>query len=159
MVVLRQVQVRHRPPYTPVVGSYFDPVAGQWFRVNGDINSARLPAYQRLDVFEMGRVAANVAAWMVSTIPAYLLSRYWVWQQRGSNSVRSELAPFWILALVGLVFSTLCVWLAGFFTESTLALIAVNFCAYGVVWVAKYVVLERMMWGDHAPRNVEVEVV
>jgi putative flippase GtrA len=112
-----------------------------------------------LDVFEMQRVAANVTAWMVSTVPAYLLSRYWVWQQRGANSVRSELAPFWILALVGLVFSTLCVWVAGFFTESTLALIAVNFCAYGVVWVAKYLVIERLLWGEHHEGSVEVEVV
>lgn len=37
-------------PYTPVVGSYYDPVAGQWFRINGEINSARLPTYQRLDL-------------------------------------------------------------------------------------------------------------
>ncbi len=37
-------------PYTPVAGSYYDPVAEQWFRINGEINSARLPSYQRLDL-------------------------------------------------------------------------------------------------------------
>ena len=45
-----------------------------------------------LEIIEMNRVAANVTAWVVSTIPAYLLSRYWVWQQSGSNSVKSEIA-------------------------------------------------------------------
>lgn len=111
-----------------------------------------------LEIIEMQRVLANVTAWAVSTIPAYLLSRYWVWQQSGANSVRSEIAPFWILALVGLGFSTFSIWIAGFATENSYVLIGVNFCAYGVVWVAKYLVLDRMMWGVTAPGEVEVEV-
>jgi putative flippase GtrA len=110
-----------------------------------------------LEVFELHRLVSVLIAWMVSTIPAYLLSRHWVWQQRGANSMRSEVAPFWILALIGLGFSGLCVWIAGFFTESSLALMVVNLGAFGVVWVAKYLVLDRMMWGVRG--EVEVEVV
>ena len=110
-----------------------------------------------LEVLEMQRVVANVTAWVVSTVPAYLLSRRWVWQQSGSSSVKSEIAPFWILALIGLAFSTLCIWIAGYFTDRSLLLIGVNFCAYGVVWVAKYVVLDRLMWGVHS--EVEIEIV
>jgi len=37
-------------PYTPVVGSYYDPVAERWFRIDGDVNSARYPSYHRLDL-------------------------------------------------------------------------------------------------------------
>jgi putative flippase GtrA len=112
-----------------------------------------------LEILDIQRVTSNVIAWMVSTIPAYLLSRYWVWQQSGSNSVKAEIAPFWILALIGLGFSTLCIWIAGFFTENSYALIGVNFCAYGVVWVAKYLVLDRLMWGPGARGDLEVEIV
>lgn len=112
-----------------------------------------------LEILDLNRVVANVTAWVVSTIPAYLLSRYWVWQQTGASSVRSEIAPFWILALAGLSFSTLSIWIAGFFTTNSFVLIGVNFCAYGVVWVAKYLVLDRLMWGPLAPSDVEVEVV
>ncbi|MEM7140342.1 MAG: GtrA family protein [Actinomycetota bacterium] len=111
-----------------------------------------------LEVLEMNRVAANVTAWGVSTIPAYLLSRYWVWQQTGANSVKAEIAPFWILALIGLAFSTFCIWIAGFVTENSFVLIGANFCAYGVVWVVKYLVLDRLMWGREAGHDVEVEV-
>jgi len=110
-----------------------------------------------LEVFELHRLLAVLIAWMVSTIPAYLLSRHWVWQQRGSNSMKAEVAPFWILALIGLGFSGLCVWTAGIFTENSFVLIGVNFCAYGVVWVAKYVVLDRLMWGTRP--DIEIEVV
>jgi hypothetical protein len=46
--------------------------------------------------------------------------------------------------------------IAGFFTDSSLVLIGVNFSAFGVVWVAKYIVLDRMMWGVRG--EVEVEV-
>lgn len=109
-----------------------------------------------LELLDFSPVAANVTAWAVSTIPAYLLSRYWVWQQSGSNSVRSEIAPFWILALAGLSFSTLCIWIAGSFTDRSIILIAVNFCAYGVVWVVKYVVLDRLMWGTESETTIEV---
>ncbi|MGD8717290.1 MAG: TonB-dependent receptor [Candidatus Zixiibacteriota bacterium] len=37
-------------PYTPVVGSYYDPAAQQWFRIDGDVNSARYSSYHRLDL-------------------------------------------------------------------------------------------------------------
>ena len=108
-----------------------------------------------LELLDMQRVVANVTAWVVSTIPAYLLSRYWVWQQRGTNSVKSEVGPFWFIALVGLGFSSFCIWRAGDLTDNSYVLSGVTFCAYGVVWVAKYLVLDRLMWG---PKDM-VEVV
>ena len=39
----------------------------------------------------------------LSAIPAYLLSRYWVWQKRGKNHFWREVVPFWSLAFVGLL--------------------------------------------------------
>ena len=111
-----------------------------------------------LKILDMHEVLANVVAWTVSTGPAYLMSRYWVWEQSGTNSVKSEIAPFWILALIGLSFSTFCIWVAGFHTDNSYVLTAVNFCAYGIVWVAKYIVLDRLMWGPGATGDVEIEV-
>ena len=103
-----------------------------------------------LAVLDMHRVPSNLTAWMVSTIPAYLMSRHWVWQQTGANSVRSEIVPFWILALTGLGFSTVSIAVAGTMTDHTLLLMFVNLCAYGVVWVAKYLVLDNLMWSHDA---------
>jgi putative flippase GtrA len=93
-------------------------------------------------------VSSNVTAWSVSTVPAYLLSRAWVWRQAGSHRLRGELLPFWILALVGLLFSTFVVKLIEQQTERTLFIVAGNIAAYGVVWVIKYVVLDKVMWRD-----------
>ena len=111
-----------------------------------------------LELFGINRVTSNVVAWAVSTVPAYLLSRYWVWEQTGSNSVKREVAPFWILGLIGLSLSTLCIWVAGFASESTFVLVGANFCAYGCVWVAKYLVLDRLMWRSNDGHKVDFEV-
>ena len=91
-------------------------------------------------------VGANLAAWMVGTVPAYLLSRAWVWQRSGPHRLGGEVLTFWVLALVGLVLSSLAVAVVEHFTERTVLVAAGNLSAYGVVWVAKYVFLDQVMW-------------
>ena len=91
-------------------------------------------------------VGANLAAWMVSTVPAYLLSRAWVWQRSGPHRLGGEVLTFWIMALVGLVLSSLAVAVVEHYTERTVLVAAGNLGAYGTVWVAKYVFLDQVMW-------------
>lgn len=89
---------------------------------------------------------ANLAAWMVGTVPAYLLSRAWVWQRRGPHRLGGEVLTFWIMALVGLAVSSLAVTVIERLADSTVLVLAGNLGAYGSVWVAKYVFLDRVMW-------------
>ena len=91
-------------------------------------------------------VGANLAAWMVGTGPAYLLSRAWVWQRSGAHRLAGEVLTFWIMALVGLVLSSMAVAIIEHLANWTVLVLAGNFCAYGTVWVAKYVFLDRVMW-------------
>jgi putative flippase GtrA len=100
---------------------------------------------------------ANVAAVGISAGPAYLLSRHWVWGQTGAHSVRDEIAPFWGLALLGLLASTIAVDVAADRWESGLAVSAANIGAFGIVWVFKFFVLEKVMW-KQAVEAIEVEV-
>ncbi len=90
--------------------------------------------------------AANLAAWMVSTAPAYFLSRAWVWQRRGSHRLGGEVLTFWVVALVGLALSSLVVAAVEHFTQRTLLVVTGYLGAYGGVWVAKYVFLDRVLW-------------
>ncbi len=61
--------------------------------------------------YDVGHIASamvcNVIATAVSTFPAYYLNRTWTWGKRGKSHIWREVAPFWILAFIGLVFSTL----------------------------------------------------
>lgn len=106
-----------------------------------------------LEVLNFAPVVANFTAWMVSTVPAYLLSRYWVWQQNGANSVSSEILPFWIIALVGLLLSSATIAVLGNITDNTPILLLGTLAAFGTVWVVKYLVLDGLLWPK---RNEEV---
>ena len=111
-----------------------------------------------LEALDLTPAIANLTAWMVSTGPAYLLSRYWVWQQLGANSVKSEILPFWIIAFVGLTLSTGTIALLGMITDNTPVLMLCTVVAYGVVWVAKYLVLDGLLWPKAGDESV-VEVL
>ncbi|MEM7321782.1 MAG: GtrA family protein [Actinomycetota bacterium] len=84
---------------------------------------------------------ANAFAAMIAVIPAYLLSRYWVWEVSGPNSVRREVGPFWIIAVLGLVLSTAAAETADRLFGSDLLVSAGSLAGYFVVWLGKFVML------------------
>ena len=89
---------------------------------------------------------ANLLAVCISAGPAYWMSRHWVWEQSGSHSVRSEIAPFWGLALLGLAISTVTTSFADDRWHTGLAVQAASIAAFGFVWVFKFFILEHVMW-------------
>ncbi len=103
-------------------------------------------------------IAANAVSVTISTIPAYLLSRKWVWEQTGPNSISSEVAPFWAMALLGLVVSTLMVGWATANFDNQFVVYAANLAAFGVLWVIKFFVLEKLMWNAPGDRATETMV-
>lgn len=96
--------------------------------------------------FGWGFVPSNLFAVMVSAIPAYYLSRRWVWQKSGRSHFLREVVPFWSLALLGLVLSTVLVAVMEDFSDSTLVLMSTNFFAFGCVWVAKFFILDKVLF-------------
>jgi len=96
---------------------------------------------------DMKPAVANIVSTSLWAIPNYLLNRYWVWNKRGANSVRREIAPFWAMALLGALLSTLLVAVADQFTDNNLVFLAANFFAFGVVWLLKFFVLEKFLFG------------
>lgn len=98
---------------------------------------------------------ANIAAVAVSSVPAYLINRYWVWQVRDQNSLRRELVPFWGMAFLGLVLSTIIVGIVSRRTEAPVAIGAANLAGFGILWVAKFFVLDRVLFArpDEAPEG------
>lgn len=106
----------------------------------------------------LDEVAANICAVTLSTIPNYILNRYWVWNKRSRNSLRGEVLPFWIMAFAGLVLSSLLVAIARVFTNLDIVFLAMNFFAFGVLWLVKFFVLEQYLFGglqDGAAREVD----
>jgi putative flippase GtrA len=102
---------------------------------------------------------ANVIATAVGTLPSFELNRRWVWQRTGRRSVRAELVPFWILSFTGLALSTLTVSLAAGWADSaglhgftrTAAIEVANVAAWGSLWVAQFVILDRLLFRTTTP--------
>ena len=100
----------------------------------------------------MSEVPANLLANVVATPPSYYLNRKWVWGKGGKSHLMREVVPFWVLGFAGLALSSLTVWAAGSFARhhdlshavTTILVNAANLFAFGVLWVVKFVVYQRL---------------
>lgn len=92
---------------------------------------------------------SNVIAVCVATVPSYSLQRAWTWGKRGRSHWAREVAPFWGFTIAGLGLSTLAVSVTRHFTDATVWIMAANLSAFGVLWVAQYIVLDVFSFGRH----------
>ncbi len=107
--------------------------------------------------FGVPDLLTNFIAVSVSSIPAYLLNRAWVWGKHGKNHLTREVLPFWGFSLAGLVFSTLLVaWIgpdlkAGDTATAmdTFRVMAGNVGGFGILWIAKFFVLDKLLFVVH----------
>lgn len=98
--------------------------------------------------------SANLVATAVVTFPSYLLNRAWVWGRSGRSRMLGEVLPFWSMAFLGLVVSTLAVGygedlaarISGERAVQTAVVVACTIAAYGLVWLAKFAVLETLVF-------------
>ena len=98
-------------------------------------------------------IVANIVAVSLGTLPAYYLNRIWVWGKRGPSHLTREILPFWGFAFAGLVLSSLSVGLAARVTDVKIVANIANIVAFGVLWVVKFFVLDKIMFGPghHRP--------
>jgi putative flippase GtrA len=98
---------------------------------------------------------ANVIATAAGTIPSFELNRRWVWGRSGRWSVLAEVVPFAALSLAGLALSTVAVSVAAGWAGRaslgagmrTLLVEVANVAAFGSLWIAQFVVLDRVLFG------------
>ncbi len=97
----------------------------------------------------MDAVEANLVAVGISAVPAYYMNRAWVWGKRGKSHWKKEVLPFWVFTAAGLVMSTLFIHVAEDHfdrttTEGKLAILFVQLFAFGVLWVVRFFVLDKL---------------
>ncbi len=93
-------------------------------------------------------VLANIVATTLAALPVFLLNRRWVWGKKGQHSVSREIVPFWSYTLLGLAVSTGLVAVASAVWGQILAVMAANLLGWGVLWLGKFVLLERYLFRD-----------
>ncbi len=105
-----------------------------------------------------GAVEANVIATMVGTIPSFEFNRRWVWGKKGRRSMTAEVIPFAAISITGLVLSTLAVAIASRWADAaaldttwrTLTMQGANLTAFGVVWIAQFILLDKVLFRRRA---------
>ena len=108
-------------------------------------------------VINMGEVLASTLATCIAAVPSYEMNRKWAWGKSGKSHFLKEVLPFWGLALLGWAFSTLAVWWIGRVAKhghwshgvKTVAVLVVYFAAFGVLWVAKFIIFNSLMFVQH----------
>ncbi len=100
---------------------------------------------------------SNVAAVSLTVVPAFVLSKRWVWLRDGKVSFRREVLPFWVFTIAGLLLSTALVALAERASDSTLVIMAASIGGFGILWVAKFLFLDTVMFArpDEEPLAAE----
>jgi putative flippase GtrA len=90
---------------------------------------------------------SNLMAVMLTSIPVFYLNKRWVWGRAGRARVRREVLPFWGFTLLGLVVSTLLVTVVDNYTERTWPVLLANIGGFGLVWIAKFLFLDAVVFG------------
>lgn len=101
-----------------------------------------------VDVLDHDPTRSNVVAVMITAVPAFVLNKRWVWSADGKISFRREILPFWVFTGAGLALSTLFVAIADATSDgNTLLIKAANLGGFGLLWVAKFLFLDQVMFG------------
>ena len=109
-------------------------------------------------LFHLSGIAANTAGAITATPASYELNRKWAWGKRGKSHMWKEVAPFWGLTIVGYLGSTGTVEVADNLCAAHhvtglgrgFAIMGASLCAYGVVWVAKFIVFNKLVFAGGA---------
>jgi putative flippase GtrA len=102
----------------------------------------------------MGVVWASTLATTIAAIPSYEMNRKWAWGKSGKSHFLKEVVPFWGLALLGWAVSTYAVYVMDHIAKrhhythlhQTVAVGAVYFGAFAVLWVGKFIIFNKLMF-------------
>ena len=106
-------------------------------------------------LLDLDPTKANVGAVMVCAVPVFMLNKRWVWNVDGKVSFRREIVPFWVFTAAGLALSTLFVEIAhDVAPDSTLVVMIASLGGFGVLWIAKFLFLDQVMFGHSEKEEV-----
>ncbi len=97
-------------------------------------------------------VPSTLFANVVAGVPSYVLNRRWVWGKSGRSHWWREVLPFWVMSLTGIGFALVTAAAARNFADvhhlhhlaRTVLVVGANIAAFGILWVLKYLVLNRL---------------
>ena len=121
-------------------------------------------------LFGAGPLTASVLAWFAGAVPNYVLNRRWAWRSddagRGGRAVRGrKMALYWSITLTTAAAAVAATtgmdgWIKAAVNsrgEQSLLLALAYLFAYGVVFILKFVLFDRLVFTDGRSRHAESE--
>jgi putative flippase GtrA len=93
-----------------------------------------------------GAISSNLVSVSAGAVPNYLINRRWTWSQTGRNRLWGEIVPFWVMSALGMILSLIAVDYAEERWDSTAVNSMAQLAGFGVLWIAKFLVLDKVMW-------------
>jgi putative flippase GtrA len=102
----------------------------------------------------MSAVVASTLATSIAAVPSYEMNRKWAWGKTGRSHLLKEVVPFWTIAFISWGVSTICVRLMENYSKGhhfshlsqTIAVTVVYVGAFGVLWVVKFIIFNKLMF-------------
>ena len=99
---------------------------------------------------------ANIVACAVAAVPSFHLNRSWAWGRRGRSHLLREVVPFWVLAFLGLAFSTWAADLgstmahhaAASHAVTTAVVMTSSLLAFGLLWLGKFAIFNVLLFTE-----------
>jgi putative flippase GtrA len=97
-------------------------------------------------IIGIGAVVSNASAALLVAAVGFVLSTRFVWSSDRSRRYRVEVPTFFAISLTGLAVSTGLVALVSQQTDMPITVNAASFISYGLVWVARFIILDRLVF-------------
>lgn len=110
-------------------------------------------------LFGVGARTSAILAWIAGAVPNYILNRRWAWRKKDRATFLRETLPYWVITLGTAVFAVAATSLADGWVhrsvsgrgEQSLLFGGVYFLAYGIVFVVKFVLFDKLVFGGRKP--------
>ncbi|MCB0992818.1 MAG: GtrA family protein [Acidimicrobiales bacterium] len=114
----------------------------------GSVITGQALLYWIHSVLGVRPTVANLLSTVGNTVLVFVANRALVWPGLGRPRMRVEVAAFSALSVAGLAVSTVTVALAAATLGDGLWINAANLAGFGMVWIARFLVLDRMIYTD-----------
>jgi putative flippase GtrA len=111
---------------------------------------------------------ASIASAAILTLPNFFANKYVVWRDTNKENLKTQVAVFWVAAMLGVTLATLLTYFVEKAVKSadtsaiveSIAVFFAQLVGFGIVWVVRYLVLDKWLFKathhGHEPSPVEL---
>jgi putative flippase GtrA len=107
---------------------------------------------QALGLWLDNYAAASLLTAAIVTVPSFFILKHFVWRDKSGENLGGQMLMFWVTIMLAFLLATLFTYVVDHATadQTTLirgaAVLCVQLLAFGIVWVGRYIMLDRWLF-------------